>query len=214
MINAVLAAAGIALILIASEIAWKRARIYDELARKFVHISSGIFIAFLPFWVEYRWIMVLAVGFVIVNIINRYTNFFHAIHAVKRKSWGDVLFGVGVFIVAFFEPNPWFFTASILQVSLADGLAAVAGVTYGQSHGRYYLFGQPKSVVGSAIFLVTSFGILTGLLLIDSYFADPISLWPMVVMLPLLLVSLENLAVYGTDNVVLPVATLAVLSLL
>lgn len=214
MINAVLAAAGIALILIASEIAWKRARIYDELARKFVHISSGIFIAFLPFWVEYRWIMVLAVGFVIANIINRYTNFFHAIHAVKRKSWGDVLFGVGVFIVAFFEPNPWFFTASILQVSLADGLAAVAGVTYGRSHGRYYLFGQPKSVVGSAIFLVTSFSILTGLLLVDSYFADPFSLWPMVVMLPLLLVSLENLAVYGTDNVVLPVATLAVLSLL
>lgn len=214
MLQALLAALGIAVILVVSEIAWKKAHIYDELARKFVHISSGVFIAFLPFWVDYSWIMVLSIGFVIANVINRYTNYFHAIHAVKRKSWGDVLFGVGVFIVAWFEPSPWIFAASILQVSLADGLAAVAGVTYGRTHGRYYLFTQPKSVIGSFVFLVTSIIIIAGLFLVDSYFADPLALWPVVVMLPLLLVCVENLAVYGTDNVFLPVVTLAVLSLL
>ncbi|MFZ1324094.1 MAG: hypothetical protein WAQ57_02970, partial [Candidatus Saccharimonadales bacterium] len=213
-VNAILAAMGIALILVVSEIAWKRAHIYDELARKFVHISSGIFIAFLPFWVEYRWIMVLAVCFIIANIINRYTNYFHAIHAVKRKSWGDVLFGAGVLIVAAFEPAPWIFTASILQVSLADGLAAVAGVTYGRTHGRYYLFGQPKSLIGSAVFLVVSIIIIAGVLLVDGYFADPAALWPFAVMLPLLLVCIENLAVYGTDNIALPAAALLALSLL
>ncbi len=214
MVNALLAAAGIAAILVISEIAWKRAHIYDELARKFVHISSGTFIAFLPFWVEYQWIMVLAVGFVIANFINRYTNYFHAIHAVKRKSWGDVLFGVGVFAVAWFQPSPWLFAAAILQVSLADGLAAVAGVTYGRKHGRYYLFGQPKSIIGSAVFLGVSALIITLTLVLDSYFVDPLALWPVVIMLPLMLVCIENLAVYGTDNVLLPIATLGVLSLL
>lgn len=213
MINAFLAALGIAVILVVSEVAWKRAHIYDELARKFVHISSGVFIAFLPFWVDYAWIMVLAVGFVIANVINRYTNYFHAIHAVKRKSWGDVLFGVGVFIVAWFEPSPWLFAASILQVSLADGLAAVAGVTYGRTHGRYYLFTQPKSIIGSTLFFVISMLITAGLFLVDGYFADPLTLLPVIVMLPLLLVCIENLAVYGTDNILLPVVTLAVLSL-
>ncbi len=214
MVNALLAALGIAAILAVSEVAWKRAHIYDELARKFVHISSGVFIAFLPFWVSYTWIMVLAIGFVIANVVNRYTNYFHAIHAVKRKSWGDVLFGVGVFAVAWFQPSPWLFAAAILQVSLADGLAAVAGVTYGRSHGRYYLFGQPKSVIGSLVFVGVSMILTAGLFVADSYFANALTLWPVVIMLPLLLVCVENLAVYGTDNVFLPLVTLAVLSLL
>lgn len=214
MVNVLLAALGIAAILFMSEIAWKRAHIYDELARKFVHISSGLFIATFGFWVEYEWIMVLSVCFVIANVINRYTNYFHAIHAVKRKSWGDVLFGVGVFIVAWMEPSAWLFMAAILQVSLADGLAAVAGVTYGKSHGRYFLFGQPKSVIGSMVFLVTSMLILMALFLLDPYFADPFKMIPVALMLPLLLVCIENLAVYGLDNVLLPVVTVLFLNLL
>jgi len=214
MLNALLAAACIAIILAISEYSWKRIKIDDELARKFVHITAGVFIAFLPFWVTYEWIMVLAVGFVIVNFVNRYVNFFHAIHAVKRKSWGDVLFGVGVFIVAYFQPPAWIFAAAILQVSLADGLAAVAGVTYGKKHGRYYLFGQPKSVIGSVVFLSSSAFIIINLLLLDSYFADPLALAPITIMLPLLLMCVENLAVYGTDNIALPVVTLIALSLL
>lgn len=213
MIQAILAAAIIAAILGLSEVAWKKARIRGEVARKFVHITSGVFIAFLPFWVEYHWIMVLAVGFVVANLVNRYVDFFHAIHSVRRKSWGDVLFGVGVFAVAWFEPSPWLFAMSILQVSLADGLAAVAGVTYGEKHGKYYLFTQPKTLVGSAVFLGASALIIAGGLVASSYFVDPLQLWPLVAMLPLMLVCIENLAVFGLDNLALPLATLGVLSL-
>src|SRR5690606_10096468 len=128
-----------------SEYAWKKSHIRDELARKSVHITTGMFIAFLSFLVDYLWIMLLAVGFVVVILINRYANFFNAIHSVRRRSWGDVLFGVGVFAVAWFQPDPWIFAMCILQVSLADGLAALAGVTYGVKHGKYYLFTQPKT---------------------------------------------------------------------
>lgn len=214
MLNALLAVVAIAGILILSEIFWKRHQMRDELARKFVHITTGTFIAFLPFWVDYSWIKVLAVGFVVVNIVNRYVDVFHAIHAVRRRSWGDVLFGVGVFAVAWFEPSNWLFAAAILQVSLADGLAALAGVTYGKKHGRYYLFTQPKSIAGSAIFILVSAVLLGTLFLLDGYYADPLTLWPVLVMLPLMLVCVENLAVYGTDNLLLPLATLGVLSLL
>jgi dolichol kinase len=213
MIQAVLAAFVIAVILFVSEWGWKRSKFKDEVARKFVHIVSGSFIAFLPFWVDYTWIKVLAIGFVVANIVNRYTNWFHAIHAVPRKSWGDVLFGVGVLAVALFEPPPWLFAASILQVSLADGLAAVTGVTYGKTHGQYFLFGQPKSVIGSVTFLATSLLITALALVMHNYFANPLGLWPLIIMLPLLLACAENLAVYGTDNLVLPLLTLWALSL-
>lgn len=213
MIEAFLAAVIIAGILGLSELFWKRHHIKDELARKFVHITTGVFIAFLPFWVDYTWIQVLALGFVLVNILNRQFDVFHAIHSVRRRSWGDVLFGVGVFAVAWFEPSPWLFSAAILQVSVADGLAALAGVTYGKKRGRYYLFTQPKSVVGSLIFLITSFLLLVILFVRDPYYADPMIMMPVALMLPIMLVCVENLAVYGTDNLLLPLATLAVLSL-
>ncbi len=214
MVNALIASICIAVILVVSEIAWKRAHIKDELARKFVHIVSGVFIAFLPFWVDYKWILVLAVGFVLINFLNRYTKSFHAINAVQRKSWGDVLFGVGVFIVAYFEPSPWIFAAAILQVSLADGLAALAGVTYGKKHGMYYLFGQPKSVIGSVVFFLTSFIILTLVLSFDPYIASVLTIMPFIFMLSLMLVCIENLAIYGLDNIALPIVTLIALSLL
>ncbi len=214
MVQALLAAIVIAAILGLSEVAWKKAHIQGELARKFVHITTGVFIAFLPFWVDYNWIMALAVGFVVANLVNRYVDFFHAIHAVRRKSWGDVLFGVGVFAVAWFQPNPWVFAVAILQVSLADGLAAIAGVTYGKEHGKYYLFTQPKSIIGSSVFLVVSALILIFGMVASSYFVDPAQMWPVIVMLPLMLVCVENLAVFGFDNLALPLATLAVLSLL
>lgn len=213
MIPVLLAVLILAAILVVSELLWKKLKFHPEFARKLVHITCGTFIAFLPFWVPYKWVMVLAVAFVIVNLINRYTTFFHAIQAVRRKSWGDVLFGVGVLAVAFFQPDPWIFAMAILQVSLADGLAAVVGVTYGDKHGKYYLFSQPKSIAGSVMFLAASALILVFGFAMSGYFVDPLQLWPALIMLPLLLVCLENLAVFGADNLVLPLATLFVLNL-
>src|SRR5690606_5114078 len=138
---------------------------------------------------------------------------FHAIRSVRRKSWGDVLFGVGVFALAIFEPSPWLFAMSMLMVSLADGLAAVFGVTYGERYGKYYLFTQPKTLVGSATFVLAAAAVLATGLLADNYFADPLQLWPLMAMLPLLLVCVENLAVFGLDNLALPLVTLGILSL-
>lgn len=213
MLAAFFAVIVIASIVVGSELVWKRVKVHPELARKFVHITSGVFISFLPFWVSYNWIMILSAGFILVNLLNHKFKIFHAIRSVRRKSWGDVLFGVGVFAVAWFEPSPWIFALAIMQVSLADGLAAVFGVTYGERHGKYYLFTQPKTLVGSGVFLVTSAVVLLLGLMLDNYFADPMLLWPLLVMLPLLLTCVENLAVFGLDNLALPLVTLGILSL-
>ena len=64
MIQAILATIVIAVILLMSEYLWRTLHIKGEFARKFVHIIAGSFIAFLPFWVSYGWIAVLAVGFI------------------------------------------------------------------------------------------------------------------------------------------------------
>jgi dolichol kinase len=213
MIAACIAALVIAAILVLSELVWKKFGFQEELARKLVHITTGTFIAFLPFWVDYNWIKILALGFIVVNCINHFARIFPSILSVRRKSMGDILFGVGVLAVALFEPPAWLFAVSVLQVAISDGLAAVAGVTYGKKSGRYHLLGQPKSIIGSSTFLVSSMIILALTFATVGYFADPISMWPVVIMLPLLLACVENLAVFGTDNLALPLVTLYVLSL-
>ncbi len=209
MIQAMLAAAIVGLILLTSEYLWHRTHLKGEFARKFVHIVTGSFLAFLPFWVSYGWIMVLSVSFVIVNLINRYSGVFYSIHAIKRKTWGDVLFGVGIFVAALLRPEPWVFTAAILHVGLADGFAAVVGSRFGKYH--YKIFDHVKTPIGSFAFLVTSFAIILGVF----YAADlssHYSLWALLLFLPITTTLLENVSGYGADNVTVPLAVLALFS--
>ncbi|CAN5423123.1 SEC59/DGK1/VTE5 family protein [soil metagenome] len=205
MISAILATATIALILILSEYLWRKLHIRGEFARKFVHIIAGTFIAFLPFWVSYGWIVFLAVGFIAANLINRYTPLFHAIHAITRKSWGDLLFGFGILGCALLRPNKWLFAGAILQVALADGLAAVVGSQYGKH--RYQIFDHVKSRVGTLTFLLSS-ALILGLVLAGSGTSGDYKLFAVFSIIPLLMAMLENVSGYGSDNIFLPLAFL------
>lgn len=209
MINALIAAAGVAGILIASELLWRMSSLRGEFARKFVHIIAGSYIAFLPFWVSYGWIMLLAVGFIIANILNRATSIFHAIHATKRRSWGDLLLSVGILLTAALRPSPWFFAAAILHVSLADGLAAVIGTKYGRI--RYKFFDHGKSIIGSVTFFIVSTGIIALTTIMDDRAQAGAA--ALLLVIPLIATMLENVSGYGTDNITLPLSILLLLNL-
>lgn len=200
----------IALILVLSEILWRHKIIKQEIARKFVHILAGSFIAFLPFYLGYTEVKYLAVGFLAVNLVNHFTKIFNAIHAVDRKTWGDVLFSLAILILSILAPSKWIFAGAILNVALADGLAAVFGSKL-KKH-EYKVFGVKKSLPGSLAFLITSTLILSGLLVfndlgLSNYFA---ALW----LVPLALTGLENVSILNTDNLVLPVGFIFFISLL
>jgi len=211
MISALFATVSIFLILVLSEFLWRKAHVRGEFARKFVHIIAGCFIAFLPFWVSYGWIIILAVGFIFANLVNRYTEIFHAIHAITRKSWGDLLFGLSILAMAVWGPNKWLFAGAILQVALADGMAAVVGTHYAKK--KYKVFDHYKSIIGTATYFVASFvimvfivrlGELTSILSnIELFFVASISL-----------TILENLSGYGLDNLSLPLGFVVIVKLL
>lgn len=207
MVNAIIAAFFVGVILFISEYLWHKTHLKGEFARKFVHIVAGSYIAFFPLWLSYGWIMVLAVAFVAVNLLNRYSTIFHSIHAIKRKTWGDILFGVGVFLCASLRPEPWLFVTAILHVSLADGLAAVVGSRFGKHH--YKIFDHVKTPIGSFTFFITSMlivlviGVAAGEL---SNFSVP----AMLIFLPITATLLENVSGFGTDNITLPIAVLLI----
>jgi len=205
MISALFATATIFLILVLSEFLWRKARVRGEFARKFVHIIAGSFIAFLPFWVSYGWIIVLAAGFIFANLVNRYTEVFHAIHAITRKSWGDLLFGISILLMAVWGPNKWLFTGAILQVALADGLAAVIGTHY--SKKRYKVFDHYKSVIGTLAYFAASFAIMVFIVKLGAL-TSVLSNIELFLVASVFLTLLENVSGYGLDNISLPLGFL------
>lgn len=209
MINALIAAIGIAFILFASELLWRTTKLKGEYARKFVHIIAGTYIAFLPFWVGYGWIMLLAIGFLLANVLNRATKIFHAIHATRRRSWGDLLLSFGIFTAAALHPEPWLFAAAILHVSLADGLAAVVGTKYGKI--RYKFLDHGKSAIGSFTFYIVSFCVIASALVFGKVVVHDAGIF--LIVSPLVTTSLEHASGYGTDNITLPISVLLLFSL-
>jgi dolichol kinase len=211
MIYILLSLVAIFVLLVLANYLWRNEFMRPEVARKFVHIIVGTFIAFWPFFMDFRTIQWLSIAMLIVVLASKYWSLFPAIHSVRRHTWGEVLFPVGVGIAALLTTSPWVFMAAVLHMGLADGLAAVMGVTFGKKTG-YTVFGQYKTIVGTATFwvvsmLVTFFVVWRSDLIIVS----DITL-PLLLMLPLAAAVAENFSPYGSDNLWVPLLVLYFMS--
>jgi dolichol kinase len=213
--SAIVAAFIIALIVAASEVLWRTGKIKGEVSRKLIHIVAGTFIAFLPFWVDYGWIAVLALGFILVNVLNHALHMFEAVFNIKRQSFGDILFSVAILVCALAEPNKWIFMAAILHVSLADGLAALVGTYLGKFHGHYYkILRHEKTALGTATFTLISFFILAVTVYYSGLYTASTGVALTLLFLPLAATMAENIGIYGADNLILPILILVSLSAL
>jgi phytol kinase len=185
---------------------WWHGRTHGEISRKAVHISVGTFVAFWPLFLTWRQIELLSLGFVIVVLVSQQLQIFKAIHSVQRPTWGEIMFGLSVGLVAYMTHNPAIYAVALLHMSLADGLAAIFGVRYGASNA-YQIFGHRKSVAGTATFALVSTLILIGFG-IQQGIGFHLSFVPLILGAAIL----ENLAVRGIDNLLIPVLVAFVLS--
>jgi dolichol kinase len=192
--------------LITSEYLWRKKIIKGERARKFIHVLAGTWMAFWPHYLTFRMIAALGAVIIAVLIYSRITRLFHAIYAVKRRTYGDILYGVAIVLCALIALEPWIFTTAILYVAVADGGAAVAGRFYGIKN-TYYVFGLKnlrKSIAGTGAFIVLAYAsLLVGYFVggkdaLDSSFVLAFTL------LPLGAAILENTTPYGLDNMITP----------
>jgi len=195
------------IILVMSELWWRSHKSHDEFSRKSVHITVGSFVAFWPFFLSWGQIELLSVAFFIVVMASKYLGVFQAIHSVQRPTWGELFFALAVGAVALLTHDKWIYAAALLQMSLADGLAAVFGVRYGNRY-KYLVFGHPKSIVGTSTFFVVSLAILLGF----RQWADVSLGLGAAVGISALASIVENLAVHGLDNLVLPVVVALLLT--
>jgi phytol kinase len=188
------------LVLLGSELWWRKRITHSEFSRKFVHITVGSFVAFWPFFLSWNEIRLLGLGFLIIVGISKYFHVFRAIHSVQRPTLGELYFALAVGLLTFVTHNKWIYMASLLQMSLADGFAAVMGVRFGRQ--SYLVFSHRKTLVGSLTFFVTSLVILVAYAQLAAVHLSPTFL----IGAAALAAVIENFGVAGLDNLLVPLA--------
>jgi dolichol kinase len=189
------------LILLITEKAAKEKKLSLELSRKIPHVAGSLAIATWPFFVSMQTVAVLGLVFTVAALAVIKLKLFPHARLVDRRSWGEVLFGLGVTFAALIGPSKWVFAAAMLYLGVADSVAALVGKRKGKR--VYQLFGQIKTIEGSLAFLATSTIITAWVILIAPTGLD--WAWLMVIMLPIGGTIIEGCAPLGLDNLLLPV---------
>jgi phytol kinase len=184
--------------------------VHPEVSRKALHVCMGLSCLALPWvfpdpvWFAIGFSMVLATLAAVryVPAINRQLT--GALHAVERSSGGDMYFALSVAILyAVARDQPALYIMPLLVLTLADALAALAGVFYAKT--AYESYHARKSWEGSLVFFVVAFLCIhiTILLLTDLDRAEGITVS---VTLAYIATLIEGASWEGLDNLFLPIA--------
>jgi phytol kinase len=194
----------------------------NESFRKLFHIMHGVTLAGLAFVVPLSWLIGLEVVFFISMLATRYlvghysriikwVGYFARAYRVGRLSYGEFFFPISVILLVLLSESKWEFAASILILGLADAAAALVGKKYGKRTG-YKILGQKKSLMGSAVFYVVTLIVVVAFVQL----AEPaISVSLLTVLWVTFVITVaENIGVYGTDNLLIPLTAVYLLNAL
>ena len=195
---------GIYLLLLAVAEAWARlGQPHPESTRKLVHLGGGVACLAIPFLVESTYtVLGLALTMVVLFVVGRRSGALQSLNRVERRSQGSELYPLAIFLVYLFaRDHPAIYVSSILVLAVADAFAALIGTQYGQV--RYTIEDASKSLEGSAGFLVVAFlSIHLPTLLLTDLPREVTVLAAL--LLALLVTAFENVALEGSDNLLVP----------
>lgn len=212
MTTIILTLLGLTALLFATEILWKKKYLQAEVSRKIVHISVGTVIAFWPHFISWQAIQLLCLGMFVAIAISYKFRIFGSIHDVKRSTKGELIYPISIGLCALIEPAPWVFTAAVLHLSIADGVAAMVGTKL-NGRTRYKLLGHEKSLVGTGVFFVLSLVIISSCFVVFGT-EDLLGIAPVTLLLIALATTfVENISWYGLDNFSVPITVVLLLSL-
>lgn len=189
-------------IVFSGELLWRKKIVASEISRKFIHIFGGLWIAVWPFFLDFKEIQLLASLMFLILALSKYLKLFRSIHSVKRDTYGELLFPLGILLTSLITQNKWVFFVAIAHLALADGLAAVVGKKWGGKVG-FHIGHEKKTVLGSLVFLLCSLLITSIYVILSGDYHHYMSL---IVVMPITLSIIENLTIKGLDNILVPIA--------
>jgi phytol kinase len=188
---------------------------HPEVLRKLMHVPMGLITASFPWLFDQVWpVLLLAASSLAVLVLVR--SGFSAtrsvrgvLHGVERSSWGELLFPVSVallFVLA--QGDPLLYSVPILILALADAVAALIGVYYGQT--QFKTLEGSKSIEGSFAFFIVAFLCVhvAVLLFTDSGRVESLLIG---LLMGIIVMLFEAVAWRGLDNLFIPVASFALL---
>lgn len=202
-----------------AEVARANKWVSGERARKIIHILIGVWGAWLPLWLGWRSIIVLGCMLFFGVLVANHLKLFKSIHSVGRSTIGEYLFPISMVVLALLFRNTVIFAAAMLELGVADGLAAVIGTRYGKKT-VFKVLGHKKSKHGTATFLLCSVAVMSWAIYSLNPALAGASLVSMLVTfllalgVSLILTVLELFGIRGIDNVTVPFATAISLYLL
>jgi phytol kinase len=178
-----------------------------EQSRKIVHIGTGNVIALawllqLPAWVG----ITSAVLAGLITLLSYWLPILPGVNSVGRKSYGTFFYAVSMGLsIGIFWPlkHPEYAVLGILVMAWGDGLAAIIGQKWGRH--PYKIWGNAKSLEGTAILMLVSY-LLTTTVLYIAYGNLPI-VWLVGIPVAIAAVLLESISQFGIDNITLPLGT-------
>jgi phytol kinase len=211
MLELSIAVVGVGLILIVGELLWRINLIKGEYARKFVHILTASFASTWVFFMTNRQVIVLSLLIILIVIIVKQLDLFKSIKAVKRTTYGELWFPIGIGISALIFSNPYIYAIAILHMGVADGFAAIMGVSLKDRAIKFKIFGFYKSVAGSLTFFIISLWIYMAYWLGFSAIANSSFNDFQVVLISLIsalsITIIEMISPKGSDNIFVPIAS-------
>ena len=179
-----------------------------EWSRKVVHIGTGAVVLLAWVFAIPRDFALGAAALVTVGTaLNHRFRLLPAVEDVGRQSYGTIAYGASITILLalFWPQQPLPVAAGVLVMACGDGLAGLVGPQINSP--RWRLFGQTKSLAGTAAMGLTSWLVLA--LLIGVAQATGASA-PSLVTAAVIAVAatgLEQLSGFGLDNLSVPLAT-------
>lgn len=198
------------LLLLLCEALIRQNHLRGENARKLVHITVALYAATWAFYLSSQVIAIISVVLVGAVVIVQKSRFLHSLHSVRRVTYGELWYPLGIGISAILFTNPYIYALAVLHMGLADGLAAVVGVGMGKNAKRFTILHQTKSVAGTLVFITTSFVLYLSYWVLFSavpLFADSLLNAALISLSAAILVAgVELVAPKGSDNILVPMA--------
>ena len=193
-----------------SEIVRKKFNVSIHVTRKFVHIVTGVLIAATPFLLQRPHpLLLISVLFIVINLVAIKMRWMPGMHGTGRKSYGTVFYPASFFILILllWNEHKAIVVISMLIMALADAMAAIAGGNVNKPI-RYRFSGEQKSLQGSAVMLITTFGItFLGLYFFAQYENLDASmttiLW-IAAIVAIIATACESISYKGSDNLTVP----------
>lgn len=186
-----------------------KAQLPPEAARKVMHIGMGVIALSFPWVLRENWAVLTLCALTVVVLLGlRRVKVLRQVggvlHDVQRSSGGDIYFLLAVAGLYLLARGDWvLYVVPLLVLTLADGLAALTGVSYGRR--KYVGADGFKSLEGSLAFATVTFLVTHVPLLLFTGIGRAESL-AVAALVALLAMLVEAISWEGIDNLLVPLS--------